>query len=124
MNAGGEFTVLHHPSGISFKGNDRVRESLLKEIYSAALGFSVEQDSNWQGMYLNDPFNLAEALVVVEVDGVSDIAQVKGHHFPLSTDDEANTYNSLKRRILERNNMDGSNVVHIDLTEGLEGVSV
>lgn len=121
--AAGEFTVLSHPSGITFKGHDRVRESLLKEVYSAALGFTTEEDSNWQGMYLSDPFNLAEAAVLVYVDGVSDIELVKGHHFPLSTDADEGTFSSLRKRISERYGFDDSNIVHVDLADGLESVS-
>ncbi|KAJ8967916.1 hypothetical protein NQ314_002575 [Rhamnusium bicolor] len=84
----GEFSVLHHPASIVFKGHDHVRESTLKEIYSAVLGFSTEHYSNWQGLYIEDPFNLAETIVSVYVDGVSDIGQQKGHHFPLKTDED------------------------------------
>lgn len=92
-------------------------------MYSASLGFSIEQDSNWQGMYLSDPFHLAEAVVVVDVDGVSDIEQVKGHRFPLTTDSEEDTFASLRRRVEERYPDDVSNLVHVELINGLEAVS-
>lgn len=100
-----------------------MKESSLKEVYSASLGFSVEQDSNWQGMYFSDPFHLAEAVVVVDVDGVSDIEQVKGHHFPLTTDSEEDIFVSLRRRVEERYPNDGSNLVRVELANGLEAVS-
>lgn len=122
MRASGEFTVLHHPSSLAFKGHDRVRQSILKEVFSASLGFSIEQDSNWQGFYLIDPFNLPEAVVVVDVDGVADIDQVKGHHFPLTTDSEDNTFSSLRRRVEERFPNKRSDIVHVNLENGLEGV--
>lgn len=74
-------------------------------------------------MYFSDPFNLAEAVVVVDVDGVSDIEQVKGHRFPLITDSDENTFVSLRRRVEERYPDDASNLVHVELTNGLEAVS-
>lgn len=74
-------------------------------------------------MYLSDPFNLAEAAVLVYVDGVSDIELVKGHHFPLSTDTDERTFSSLRKRISERYGFDDSNIVHVDLADGLESVS-
>lgn len=118
----GEFTILHHPSNIAFKGHNNIDETLLKEVYSASLGFTIEQDSNWPGMYITSPFNLAEAVVVVEIDGVSGIQSTKGHHFPLKPNSEANTYYSLKRRIEDRYPNRGSTFVNIDLAEGVEAV--
>lgn len=100
-----------------------MRESSLKEVYSASLGFSVEQDSNWRGMYFSDPFHLAEAVVVVDIDGVSDIDQVKGHRFPLSTDSDEDIFASLRRRVEERYPDEASNLVKVELSNGLEAVS-
>lgn len=59
---------------------------------------------------------------MVEVDGVADIGQVKGHHFPLLTDSEDDTFASLKRRVQERFPDQKSEIVRVDLSEGLEGV--
>lgn len=116
----GELSILHHPSSLVFKGHDHVKESTLKEIYSASLGFSTEHYSNWQGLYIEDPFNLAEALVTVAVDGISSIDQQKGHHFPLRTnEDDLEIYQSLQKRILERYPESNSNLVKVDLSRGL-----
>lgn len=120
----GELSILHHPSSLVFKGHDHVRESTLKEIYSASLGFSTEHYSNWQGLYIDDPFNLAEALVTVAVDGISSIDQQKGHHFPLRTDeDDPDIYQALQKRILERYPESNSNLVKVDLSRGLYDVN-
>lgn len=43
VNANGELNILNHPASIQFKGHDHLRESLLSEVYSAALGFSTEE---------------------------------------------------------------------------------
>ena len=43
VNARGELTVLQYPNGILFKGHDPLKESILSEVYSAALGFTTEQ---------------------------------------------------------------------------------
>jgi renin receptor len=119
----GELTVFHHPKSLVFKGHDHVKESILKEVYSTALGFSTEQYSNWNGLFIEDPFNLAEAIVTIAVDGVSDIGTGKGHHFPLKTDeDESNIYSALKRRILQRYPESDSHLVRINLADGLEQV--
>lgn len=119
----GEFLVLHHPKSVVFKSHEVIKESLLKEVYSAAVGFTTQQDTNWQGMYLSDPFHLAEALVIVEVDGVATLGTAKGHRFPLRTDEEADsTYNALEKRIKEHSPSDSNNLVHIDLSEGITAI--
>ncbi|KAK9752419.1 Renin receptor-like protein [Popillia japonica] len=123
VNANGELNILNHPASIQFKGHDHLRESLLSEVYSAALGFSTEEDSNWQGMYLMDPFNLAEAIVTVTVDGVSTLDISKGYNFPLRTDeDESEVYEALKRRVESRYPETTSNLIRIDLSEGLSSL--
>lgn len=43
--AAGELTILNHPKGITFKGHERLDQSLLKDVYSAALGFSINRVS-------------------------------------------------------------------------------
>lgn len=119
----GEFSVLHHPESLVFKGHDHVKESTLQEVYSAALGFSTEHYSNWHGLYIDNPFELAEAIVTIAIDGVSDIGQQKGHHFPLKTDEEENyIYQSLERRISERYPEQNTNLVRVDLSAGLDDV--
>lgn len=41
--AAGDLIILSHPKSISYKGHEHIEESTLKEMYSAALGFTVEQ---------------------------------------------------------------------------------
>ncbi|CAH0559313.1 unnamed protein product [Brassicogethes aeneus] len=119
--AKGEFTVLHHPSSVILKGHDHLKETALPEVYSAVLGYSTEHNTNWQGLYIDDPFHLAQAVFTVVVDGVSDIGQQKGHHFPLKTnDDDARVFRVLEKRVLERNPESDTNLVSVDLSNGLE----
>lgn len=70
-----------------------------------------------------DPFNLAEAIVTVTVDGVSTLDISKGYNFPLRTDeDESEVYEALKRRVESRYPETTSNLIRIDLSEGLSSV--
>lgn len=117
----GELSILQHPRSLTFKGHDALRESTLKEVYSAALGFSTSEYSTWNGMMVTDPFHLAEAIVTVSVDGVASINQPKGHQFPLKTDSEAeDVYNVIKERISIRHPQENTQLVHVDLSNGLE----
>ncbi|CAH1173626.1 unnamed protein product [Phaedon cochleariae] len=119
----GEFSVLHHPSSLVFKGHDILKESTLTDVYAASLGFSTEHFSNWGGLYIDNPFEVAQAIVTVYVDGVADIGQHKGHHFPLKTDvNEIKVYKSLKERIVEHYPDQKTNLVRINLSKGLQEV--
>lgn len=123
MIGNGEFTVLHHPQSLLFKGHEHLKESVLPEVYGAALGFSTQHFSNWPGMYIDDPFNLPEAIVTISVDGVSDISQQKGHHFPLKTDlPELEVFESLERKILAHYPTENPQLVRVDLSNGLDDV--
>lgn len=125
VHANGELNILSHPESIQFKGHDHLRESLLAEVYSAALGFSTEKDSNWQGMYLMDPFNLAQAVVTVTIDGVSTLDISKGNNFPLRTDEDENeVFESLKRRVEDRYPESANSLIRIDLSEGISSLEL
>ncbi|XP_044266902.1 ATPase H(+)-transporting accessory protein 2 [Tribolium madens] len=123
VSANGELTILHHPSSLLFKGHDHVRESILKEVYSSALGFSTEQYSNWDGLFIEDPFNLAKAVVTVSVDGITDIGNGKGHNFPLKTNvDEFEVFSALEKRVLERYPETEGHLIRISAGDGLHQI--
>ncbi|XP_044762076.1 ATPase H(+)-transporting accessory protein 2 isoform X2 [Coccinella septempunctata] len=117
----GEFSILNYPKSVSFKGHDHLKESNLKEVYFATLGFSNSQFSNWKGLYINDPFNLAEGIATVVVEGMPSIDQPKGHHFPLKTDTEDDSiFSTLKDGINLRYPDTATQIVHVDLANNLE----
>lgn len=123
-SATGDLIILSHPKSITFKGHEHIDESTLKEMYSAALGFTVEQSSSWSGMYLVDPFHLADAVVSVVVDGVSDIGSELGHHYPVHTNEgEESTWYALEKRVLERYPESENNLVRVELDQGQEAVN-
>lgn len=105
-NGSGELTILHSPDSLKFSGSDGFRESLLQDVFSAALGMTISevtslwlssilesllhryvrhmtlylfeyfQDSEWTGLYIKDPFSLPEAVVEVHVDGIPNFGKV------------------------------------------------
>ncbi|KAJ8724462.1 hypothetical protein PYW08_015936 [Mythimna loreyi] len=123
-NAEGELSILHSPDSLKFSGSSTTRESLLKEIFSAALGLSVEENSEWKGMYVNDPFNTPEAVVEVYIDGVSSLgvnSGLKSKSYPLLVDEyEPDTYEAVKHRIKQRFTSGGNKLVNIKLSNRYE----
>ncbi|KAK9872633.1 hypothetical protein WA026_018766 [Henosepilachna vigintioctopunctata] len=122
VNASGEFSILHHPKSISFKGHDELGKSTISEVYSAALGFSNNQFSNWNGMFINDPFYLAEAIAAVYIEGVPSIDQPKGHHFPVKADVEEGIFNNIKDNIILRYPQEKPLIVDVDLSNGVKNL--
>ncbi|XP_035441334.1 ATPase H(+)-transporting accessory protein 2 [Spodoptera frugiperda] len=119
-NASGEFNILHSPDSLKFTGSGKTSESLLKEIFSAALGLSVEENSEWKGMYVVDPFNTPEAVVEIYIDGVSSLghAGLKTKTYPLIVDEyEPDTFQGVKHRIKQRFTNGGNKIVNIRLTD-------
>ncbi|XP_063635290.1 ATPase H(+)-transporting accessory protein 2 [Cydia splendana] len=120
-NAAGEFDVIHSPKSLSFFGSSKIPESLLKEVFSAALGLSVEEGTEWDGMTILDPFTLPEAVVEVYVDGVPSLGETiesKSNAFPLTVDEyEPDTFEVVRHRIQQRFSNGRSRLLKIKLTD-------
>ncbi|XP_031777735.1 renin receptor isoform X1 [Nasonia vitripennis] len=121
VQASGDFILLHTPDSVIFKGNKEIDQSLLKEVFSAALGFTVKQRGTWNGMSLTNPFNLPEAVVSIAVEGVDSLGAIKGKKFPLNVDEvEETTWQALSGRLEERDN--DNSLVRIYLGDGLDAL--
>ncbi|EDW39177.1 GL13947 [Drosophila persimilis] len=73
IHAAGELTVLNSPKAISFKGNDALDSQYVGDVMYASMGNAVAGDSNWNGMIINDPFELAKGVICVHVRGISHV---------------------------------------------------
>ncbi|ALC48044.1 VhaM8.9, partial [Drosophila busckii] len=73
VHATGEFTVLNSPKAISFKGNSPLNSRYVGDVLYAAMGNAIVGDSDWSGLTINDPFNLAKGVIAIHVDGISHI---------------------------------------------------
>ncbi|XP_023168513.1 renin receptor [Drosophila hydei] len=73
IHAAGEFTVLNSPKAISFKGTDPLNSRDVGDVLYAAMGNAVVGDSDWSGLTINDPFNLAKGVIAVHVEGLSHV---------------------------------------------------
>ncbi|KOB77302.1 Renin receptor [Operophtera brumata] len=105
LNSAGELSILHSPNSLTFFGSKKAYESNLKEIYSAALGISVEEYSDWTGLFITDPFNTPEAVVEVYIDGVSSLGYAP------------DTYDRIKHRVTQRFTKGGNRLVSINLSD-------
>lgn len=74
-------------------------------------------------MYLTDVLNLPEALVVVVVEGVSSLGEIKGEKYHLNVNEvEEATWQGLSGRIEERDK--NNTLVRMYLGDGVNAVSI
>lgn len=66
--------MLYSPKAVEFSGNSRLDAESLPEVFGAALGYSVSQPTEWDGMVIKDPFSTANGAVVVVAEGLESIA--------------------------------------------------
>ncbi|XP_041968463.1 ATPase H(+)-transporting accessory protein 2 [Aricia agestis] len=127
-HAAGELSILHSPQSLKFSGSSEVPESLLKEVFSASLGLSVEENSDWNGLSLVDPFNTPEAVVEVHVDGITSLGEnngMKAKNYPLVVDEYVpDTYEALEHRINQRFNNRGNKLVNAKLSDPEDLISL
>nr|CAD7257624.1 unnamed protein product [Timema shepardi] len=119
VNGAGELLILHAPKSLQFEGSEPLDESLLREVYSGALGFSVSKGSKWGGLKVLDPFHYPEAVVGIVVDGLPSLGISKGSHFPLITNqNEEATWHALNQRVSMRFPDQSSVLTRLDTVEG------
>ncbi|KAK6626425.1 hypothetical protein RUM44_008898 [Polyplax serrata] len=113
---GGELLIAKNPPSISLQGDETLDQSLLPEVFSSALGFTVQRDLNWQGMKINDPFNLAEALVVLYIDGITSLERFDNVRcYKLNNNENMEiTWRSLKNKITDRYPMENNTIVYLN----------
>ncbi|XP_068625864.1 ATPase H(+)-transporting accessory protein 2 [Battus philenor] len=119
-NAAGELSILHSPDSLKFSGSSKLQESLLKEIFSASFGLSVDQDSDWNGLSIIDPFNTPEAIVEVHIEGVSNLgssveSKAKNYHI-IADDSSPDTYSIISYRILQHFDNGGNILANVKLS--------
>ncbi|KAJ2947457.1 hypothetical protein O0L34_g17241 [Tuta absoluta] len=123
INAEGEFAVLTKPDSLKFAGHDEIRETALKEVYSAALGLSTEERSDWDGLFITNPFKMPEAAVELYVDGVASLGNFEGksRNYPLLVDEyEPDTFDFIRERIHSRFAGQNNKLVNLRLADSHE----
>lgn len=64
-----ELIVLSAPKSIEFKGTSDLPAESVSDVLSATLGYSIDGSQVWDGLFVNDPFNTAKAVVSIVVEG-------------------------------------------------------
>lgn len=122
--ASGEFMVLHSPDSVEFTVNGEIEQSNLKEILSAALGYTAKQKDADHNIAISDPFSLPRALVVIACDGIETLPPMEDKNkiiYPLIVDEmEETTWQAIRSRVEERSN--DNTLVRINLSDGVDAL--
>ncbi|XP_011255212.1 renin receptor isoform X1 [Camponotus floridanus] len=121
--ASGEFMVLHSPDSVEFTVNGEIEQSNLKEILSAALGYTAKQKDAYHNIAIWDPFSIPRALVVIACDGMETLPPMEDKKivYPLTVDEmEETTWQALRSRVEERSNV--NTLVRINLSDGVDAL--
>ncbi|KAL0275234.1 UNVERIFIED_CONTAM: hypothetical protein PYX00_003157 [Menopon gallinae] len=120
VQAEGEFIVIRSPPSVKFEGDEPIDQNLIPDICSASLGFTTKQESDWPGMKIVDPFNFAEAVVILYVDGIQSLGTLEDFpKFQLEMSrDEESTWNAIKNEIVKRFPSENNTLLRVELGLG------
>lgn len=68
-----QLSVLFSPKALEFRGHARLDVDSLPDVFGASLGYSVAKPTEWDGLTVRDPFNLANGVVVVVAEGIDSL---------------------------------------------------
>ncbi|XP_011875114.1 PREDICTED: renin receptor isoform X2 [Vollenhovia emeryi] len=129
VHAIGEFVVLYSPDSVEFTVNGEIEQSSLKEILSAALGYTGKQRDSDRSIAIWDPFSMPKALVAIAIDGIEELPFPDGKTrdntnlvvYPLIVDEaEETTWQAIRSRVEERSN--DNTLVRINLSDGVDAL--
>jgi renin receptor len=98
-----ELVILNSPKSVEFKGSSDLPSESLSDVFGASLGYSVSSNLKWDGLFIHDPFNTAESVVVVVVEGLEQLNVKNGETFNVLG--SSNFDESLQSKVLEHSHL-------------------
>lgn len=68
-----QLSIAYAPKALEFRGHSRLDAESVSDVFGAALGYSVSHPTDWDGLIVKDPFNMANGAVVVVAEGLESI---------------------------------------------------
>lgn len=65
-----QLSIVYAPKALEFHGHSRLDAESVSDVFGAALGYSVSHPTEWDGLIVKDPFNMANGAVVVVAEGL------------------------------------------------------
>ncbi|XP_053688582.1 ATPase H(+)-transporting accessory protein 2 [Sabethes cyaneus] len=78
-----QLSILYSPKSLEFRGHSRLDVQSLSDVFGASLGYSVAHPSEWDGLTVKDPFNMANGALIVVIEGVESLKLEGAHTYDL-----------------------------------------
>lgn len=114
-----QLSVLFSPKALEFRGHARLDVDSLPDVFGASLGYSVAKPTEWDGLTVRDPFNLANGVVVVVAEGIDSLKLENAHSYELYGRSGSESVSELMHKTADHNGIS----FEIDLKESSDSFS-
>lgn len=114
-----QLSVLFSPKALEFRGHARLDVDSLPDVFGASLGYSVAKPTEWDGLTVRDPFNLANGVVVVVAEGIESLKLENAHSYELYGGSGSESVSELMHKTADHNGIS----FEIDLKESSDSFS-
>lgn len=114
-----QLSVLFSPKALEFRGHARLDVDSLPDVFGASLGYSVAKPTEWDGLTVRDPFNLANGVVVVVAEGIDSLKLENAHSYELYGGSGSESVSELMHKTADHNGIS----FEIDLKESSDSFS-
>ncbi|XP_055526366.1 ATPase H(+)-transporting accessory protein 2 [Wyeomyia smithii] len=78
-----QLSILYSPKSLEFRGHSRLDVQSISDVFGASLGYSVAHPTEWDGLTVKDPFNMANGAMVLVVEGIETLKLEGAHAYEL-----------------------------------------
>lgn len=114
-----QLSIVYSPKALEFRGSTRLDVESLPDVFGAALGYSVAHPTEWDGLTVKDPFNMANGVVVVVAEGIESLKLEGAHSYELYGGSGSESVGELVQNSADHNSVS----FEIDLKESSDSFS-
>ncbi|XP_058463524.1 ATPase H(+)-transporting accessory protein 2 [Malaya genurostris] len=114
-----QLSIISAPKALEFHGKNQVDVEALSDVFGASLGYSVSHFSDWDGLTVKDPFNMANGVVVVVAEGIKSLKLEGAHTYELYGGSASETISELVQKSADHHGIS----FEIDLKESSDSFS-
>lgn len=114
-----QLSVVYAPKALEFRGHSRLDVDSLPDVFGASLGYSVSRPSEWDGLIVRDPFNMAKGAVVIVAEGIDSLNLEGAHSYELFGGSGSESIEELVQKTADHNGIS----TEMDLKESSDSFS-
>lgn len=114
-----QLSILYSPKALEFRGHARLDAESVSDVFGAALGYSVAHPTEWDGLVVKDPFNMANGAVVVVAEGIDSFTMEGAQTYELYGGSGSDSLGELIQKSADHNGIS----FEVDLKESSDSFS-